>query len=181
MAIHQYPLSFIPRAVMLKTCGRIPQQLLPADWREEWLPQDHDKVAPDVFHYEPEFDWWQNAVSPRELEAEFNAILPRTPETEFSPSLLHFGSYSSHDASICLDERSGAIESAGFRLDLTKELRTLVEAILALCEKLDLVLLGLHDEIIATGQALASSIMKSRPYRFLQDPEGYLAQLHEDS
>lgn len=181
MAIHQYPLSFIPRAVLLKTCGRIPQQLLPVNWGEEWLPQDYDKVASGAFYYEPDFDWWQNTVIIKDLEAGFNAILPRTPETEYSTALLHFGSYDTHDANICLNERSGAIESAGFRLDLTKELRPLVEAILTLCRKLDLVLLGSHDEIIATGQALAAAIIKSRPNRFLQDPEGYLTQLHEDS
>lgn len=181
MAIHQYPLSFVPHAVLLRTCGRIPQQLSPKGWREEWLLQDYDKVALDMFEYEPEFDWWQNTVSVLELEAEFNTILPRTPETEYCPTLLHFGSYDSHDASISLDESNSMVESAGFRLDLTKELNPLVEAILMLCKKLDLILLGSYDEVIApTSQAVAAAISRSRSYGFVQSPEGYLARLDRE-
>ena len=179
MAIYQAGFSLIPKQAVLDKYGRIPPRLIMTLGQEDWpVIESFDSENLDTVEYEPEINWWQNGIEAKHLKNALERVIAHTPETEYSPTMLHFGSYNGNDAIICFDAETGQIEEAGIRLDLRQDLDFLLNQLIICCKDLDLLLLSKDGELIQPDKReLTKSIKHSSAFSFLTNPDQFLAGL----
>ncbi|GAA3731182.1 hypothetical protein GCM10022422_11750 [Flavobacterium ginsengisoli] len=89
-----------------------------------------------------------------------------------------------NDACICLSDNKSKIESFQFRIDLRKacNITAVLQSILNLCEKNQLVLIDLKGEIFQPNlEDILKSIKASNATRFLSDPIQFFEDLSKNS
>ncbi|MFC0777105.1 hypothetical protein [Flavobacterium sp. HJSW_4] len=156
MAIWQYLLIVVPENSIDKNCNIF------EDNETEFLPDTNS--------------YWENFVgSPNDIISELDQILPKANWGD--ETYLNWKGDSNkdedNDACICLTDDTNQIEEFQFRIDLRKasNITDILQSILKLCKKHNLVLIDLKGEIFEPNlEYILKSIKASNAARFLNDP-----------
>ncbi len=155
MAIWQYELEACPRRALLAAFPASPTTI-PLESLEDR-------------------DLWADLEPPSATE--LASILP--PGTSWSPQLKLWGNHESHEISYCVD---GCRIDRGIRIriDLREPAEELLQQVLEMCSRHDLLLLNMQGKVIEPRlEPVLEDLMTSASWEFMQDPRGFLSRLAE--
>jgi len=156
MAIWQYSLHFLPRLAVLERYSQIPLTISQNDFDDE--------------------EWWQSATQRDDPRPAFDGIVKRA--TSWSTSIWMWGDEDGDRVHIGHTE--GRIEDISIRVDVRTISFLFVNNIVSTARHLDCLLLTEGRYLLTPSvPKLLTRITKSPSFRFVSDPQSFLAQLSD--
>jgi hypothetical protein len=155
MALWQFDLHLLPRSSLLRRYNSIPIRVPRADFDD--------------------FDWWRDArfAANRELGSDF-IILPETKS--WSPFIRTWGDEDGDRVDLCFKEN--LLEAFFVRIDVRNISVSFLSSICKIAVEWDCLLLLENDLLVSPSVSnLMTAIRPSRSFRFVLDPEGFIAML----